>query len=69
MNDRYSFALGLVAGIGGLLALKYLVVGLCAWDRALHPGRVEPASLVAFEKPFLGNLKACPKCSQFWGLS
>jgi hypothetical protein len=67
MDTKYL--IGALAGIGGILALKYLVVGLCAWDQTLHPGRIEPASLRAFQKPFLGNLKNCPKCSKFWGLA
>lgn len=69
MDNRATLALGILFGIAGLLALKYLVVGLCAWDQAFHPGRIEPASLTAFYKPFLAGVRDCPQCSKFWGLS
>lgn len=67
--DNRSIALGIVLGVGGLLALKYLVIGLCAWDHVLHPGRIEPPSLRAFMKPFLAGVHDCPHCAKFWGVS
>jgi hypothetical protein len=44
------FALGWVA----ILALKYIVFGLTAWNNLLHPGLVPAPNQQAFLKPFLG---------------
>jgi len=39
-------------GVAVLLALKYGVFGLDAWNKTLHPGRFEPDG--PFLKPFFG---------------
>lgn len=44
----------IIAGAGALLAVKYVIVGLDAWNDTLHPGRFEDQSLSRFAKPFLG---------------
>lgn len=44
----------MAAGAGLLLAVKYVIVGLDAWNGTLHPGRHEDPSLTRFGKPFLG---------------
>jgi hypothetical protein len=46
----------LLAGVALLLLLKYVIFGLDAWNGFLHPGRTEPDSLNAFDKPLLGVL-------------
>lgn len=43
----------MVIGVVALLALKYLVFGLTAWDAVLHPGRTEPS-----DSPFLNGVFA-----------
>jgi len=67
-RDAKMLALGLAVGVGVLLAAKYLVCGTDSWNAVVCPGRVEPASLVAFRKPFLAGVSDCPKCAGFWGL-
>jgi hypothetical protein len=44
----------LILGFVALLVIKYLVVGLDAWNGVFHPDRVEGKSLDAFRKPLLG---------------
>jgi hypothetical protein len=55
------------AGIALLLLVKYVVIGLDAWDGCFHPGRIEPDSLMAFRKPLLTGIGDCDKCRAFWG--
>jgi len=46
-----------VLGVAALLVLKYGIVGLDAWNAALHPGRTEnDAWTERFRKPLLGVL-------------
>ncbi|MDE2100745.1 MAG: hypothetical protein KGL39_26100 [Patescibacteria group bacterium] len=45
--------LWLLAGVGLLLFVKYLVFGLTKWDALFHPQRTEPAGS-PFLKPWLG---------------
>ena len=48
-------------GIGVLLLVKYVVVGLVAWNLFLHPLRTDPNS--AFSQPFLGLFVTKGKCN------
>lgn len=43
----------ILAGVGLLLFVKYIVFGLTTWDGIFHPQRTEPASS-PFLKPFVG---------------
>lgn len=43
-------------GWGSVLALKYIVFGLDAWNNVLHPGLVTAPNQQPFRKPFLGLL-------------
>jgi hypothetical protein len=65
MNKR-DFLIGAVTGVAILLTLKYFVFGLNAWNGCLHPGRTEPASLIAFSEPCLTGVVKCERCSSFW---
>ena len=47
----------LVTGAVTLLALKYLVFGLDAWNGVLHPGLVIAPNQRAFRRPLLGLLE------------
>lgn len=55
MDDRLKWAL---VGVLFLFGTKYLIVGLDAWNGALHPGRTEADPWVQpFRKPLLGLLR------------
>lgn len=45
----------ILAGVGILLFVKYIVLGLIAWDKIFHPQRIEPPTS-PFLTPFFGLL-------------
>ncbi|HEV2435745.1 MAG TPA: hypothetical protein VG077_07080 [Verrucomicrobiae bacterium] len=46
-------ALWILAGVGLLLFVKYVIFGLLKWDAIFHPARIEPSSS-PFLKPLFG---------------
>jgi hypothetical protein len=56
-----------IAGAALLVLIKYLVIGLDAWNACCCSGRKEPESLVAFSKPLLSGAGDCKRCRAFWG--
>lgn len=49
---------GAVAGVAVLLVVKYVIVGLKAWNAALHPGRQDDPTGI-FYCPFLRLTGPC----------
>ena len=47
-------------GIAVLLVLKYLVFGLDAWNKTLHPGRTDANT--TFNKPLMGRVRGSNGC-------
>lgn len=45
-----------VIGWLSILLLKYIVVGLDAWNNALHPGLITAPNQQQYRKPLLGLL-------------
>jgi hypothetical protein len=43
-----------IIGWVSILVLKYFVIGLDAWNAALHPGLIVAPNQQPYRKPFLG---------------
>ena len=51
MNIKFKW---FVIGWFSILVLKYVIVGLDAWNNTFHPGLIIAPNQQAYRRPFLG---------------
>jgi hypothetical protein len=56
MTTKRSGIQCVILGMVLLLAMKYVILGIDAWNSILHPGAIPSPNQQSFRKPLLGIL-------------